>query len=395
MTPFLLALRFLNAHRVRTALLTACFAIVFLVPISSRAVLAEFGHRWMQRASDTPLVLGARGSEFDLALHATWFRGKSPGLITVGDWRNIRDTGYAQTFPLHLGNHARQFPVVGTTIDYLHWRRLSPQSGRLFAQIGECVIGHEVAQQLQLTSGDSLLTDPPHSFSLASPYPLEMAIVGVLQPTGTPDDHAVFVDLKTAWVAGGLGHGHEDLRTTNQPDAVLEERGDVIVGSPSLLQFNRITPGNRQSFHFHGDEATFPLNAVILVPRDQRSEALLLGRYLSPAATLQVVRPSAALDNVLNTILQVQTLFDLAFLLLVALAVLFLGLVMFLTLKVRHEEMAVLLQIGASRRLIFMVQLVEYLLPAALGALFALLAAPMVVSWSASLTDLLFLWRIT
>jgi putative ABC transport system permease protein len=394
-TPLLLALRFLNAHRVRTTLLMACFAIVFLVPITSRVVLSSFGDRWMRRATDTPLVLGPRGSAFDLALKATWFRGDSPGEIAVSDWSSIRDTGYARSYPLNLRNNAQGHPLVGTTIDYLEWRGLRPGSGRFFAQIGECVLGSNVADALQLQVGGSILTDPPHSFSLASSYPLQMDVVGVLQPTGTPDDHAVFVDLKTAWIAEGIGHGHDDLRALDQPDAILENRDGTIIGSPSVLQFNRITPQNRSTFHFHGDESAFPLSAVILVPHDQRSEALLLGRYISRSATRQMIRPAEALDKVLNTILQVQSLFDLAFVLLLTITALFLGLIIFLTLKVRHEEMMVFRRMGASRRLIALIQIVEYAVPAMLGLLLALLAARIVMSHGESIVDVLFLWRFS
>ena len=38
-------------------------------------------------------------------------------------------------------------------------------------------------------------------------------MVGILAPTSTPDDEAVFVDIKTAWVISGIGHGHEDVVT--------------------------------------------------------------------------------------------------------------------------------------------------------------------------------------
>jgi len=393
MTPLLLALRFLNAHRVRTLLLLVCFVIVFLVPLASRVVLSEFGDRWMRRAAETPLVLGARGSEFDLALFATWYQGSQPDDITMADWREVRESGYAASYPLNITTTAQQRPLVATSVDYLRWRGLTIAEGRSFLMLGECVLGHEVARDLGLGPGDFILTDPPHSFSLASPYPLEMEIVGVLAPADSPDDHAVFTDLKTAWVAQGIGHGHEDLRETDQPDAIREERDGAIIASPALMQYTRITRENRASFHFHGDPETFPLSAVIIVPHGERSEALLLGRYLSPQATVQVTRPAEVLDSVLNTILRVQTLFDFAFVLLMTLALLFLGLIVFLTLKVRQEEMETLRMIGASRRLILLVQVVEYAVPIAMGLLLALLFSPLVVSFSSTLFGILVFWR--
>ena len=40
-------------------------------------------------------------------------------------------------------------------------------------------------------------------------------VVGVLPPTNTPDDDGIFVDIKTAWVIQGIGHGHEDVVTAD------------------------------------------------------------------------------------------------------------------------------------------------------------------------------------
>ena len=56
-----------------------------------------------------------------------------------------------------------------------------------------------------------MLSSPAGAFDVAGTFPLKMKVVGVLAPTGTADDEAVFVDLKTAWVIAGLAHGHTDV----------------------------------------------------------------------------------------------------------------------------------------------------------------------------------------
>ena len=50
-----------------------------------------------------------------------------------------------------------------------------------------------------------------------------MKVVGVLSPVATPDDEAVFVDVKTAWVIAGLAHGHDDVTAPGAESGVLEE----------------------------------------------------------------------------------------------------------------------------------------------------------------------------
>ena len=93
-----------------------------------------------------------------------------------------------------------------------------------------------------------------------------MRVVGVLAPAYTADDDAVFVDLKTAWVIEGLGHGHQDLAPPEAASGVLTREGDTIIANASVVQYNEITPENIDSFHFHGDLADFPITAVIAVP---------------------------------------------------------------------------------------------------------------------------------
>ena len=55
------------------------------------------------------------------------------------------------------------------------------------------------------------MSDPENVFDLAGSYPIIMHVRGVLAPTGTADDGAVFVDIKTEWLIMGIMHGHQDV----------------------------------------------------------------------------------------------------------------------------------------------------------------------------------------
>jgi hypothetical protein len=79
--------------------------------------------------------------------------------------------------------------------------------GRQIAVLGEAVVGARVAGRLDLGPGDTVVSSPENLFDLDGVYPLQLQIVGVLTPTGTPDDEAVFVDIKTTWVIAGIEDG--------------------------------------------------------------------------------------------------------------------------------------------------------------------------------------------
>ena len=63
----------------------------------------------------------------------------------------------------------------------------------------------------------------------------------------------MFADIKTAWVIAGIGHGHEDVVTAEAAAAAASggASGDVVAPA-AVRQFQRITPDNIDSFHFHG-----------------------------------------------------------------------------------------------------------------------------------------------
>jgi putative ABC transport system permease protein len=110
----------------------------------------------------------------------------------------VEDSGLAYAIPIHQRFHARGYPIVGTTLDYLAYRHLEIATGRSLAVLGECVLGATAAAELGLRPGDTLVSTPENLFDLAGTYPLKLHVVGVVQPTHTPDDRSIFVDVNTA-----------------------------------------------------------------------------------------------------------------------------------------------------------------------------------------------------
>ena len=92
--------------------------------------------------------------------------------------------------------------------------------GRNLALRGDCVLGAGAAKALGLEHGDSLLSSPETLFDLAGVYSLKMRVAGILAPTHSADDLAVFVDLKTAWIIQGL--------VVSNPCANRPEAGDFV-----------------------------------------------------------------------------------------------------------------------------------------------------------------------
>jgi len=249
-----IAWKYISYNRIKTATLVGCITLLVFLPLSLELLLDESEQQLMSRASTTPLVVGAKGSALDLMMNTLYFGDEVPELITMEASEQVTDTDLAYSIPLYVRFKARGFPVIGTTLDYFEFRGMEVGKGDTLAMLGECVIGSNVAGQLGLKPGDSLVSSPENLFDIAGIYPLKMKIAGVLNKSHTSDDLGVFVDLKTAWIIHGLMHGHQDVTKTRDQTVILKKNGSNVTANAKLFQYTEITEDNMDSFHFHGEK---------------------------------------------------------------------------------------------------------------------------------------------
>lgn len=341
--------RYLAHHRLKSSILVAAITLMLFLPAATRLLVEDSAAALTARADHTPLILGASGSELELVLNTLYFHAEAPPALQHSAFENARATELAKFIPVNARFHAQGAPIVGTSLDYFEFRNLSIASGRQMGLLGECVIGANFAARTKLGPGDFLISSPETVFDIAGIYPLKMTIAGVLRVTGTADDDAIFVDVRTSWIIQGLGHGHTDLAKPGARSAILNRREDMITANAALTQYTEITPENVAAFHFHGSSDSFPLTGVIAVPPDQKSSALLQGRYQGNNAGLQLIAPGAVLSNLLDTVFAVQNyvILGLAIMSLATIAVI--TLVFLLSQQLRRGEFHTLSRIGASR----------------------------------------------
>ncbi len=344
-----LAWRYICFNRIKTITLITCISLITFLPFALKSLLAASEQQLMSRAFTTPLLVGAKGNSLDLVMNSLYFSKETPDLINMKATDKIANSNLAQPIPLYIRFHAKDYPIVGTSIDYFAFRKLQLASGRHFALLGECVIGADVAYLLQLKIGDSILSSPENLFDLAGTYPLKMTITGILENTNSADDKAIFVDLKTAWVIQGLGHGHQDIKTIKDPTAILNRSQNAVTTSEKIRQYSEINKNNLESFHFHGDPSIYPLTAIIAAPFDSKSATLLRGRFLSENSNLQIVRPKEVIEELLANIFKIKNFFD-AIVLIVAIAMILAVLLVFsLSLRLRQKEINTIFHLGCSR----------------------------------------------
>ncbi|MHC4265215.1 MAG: hypothetical protein ACYSUK_04690 [Planctomycetota bacterium] len=302
-----LAWRYLAYHWIKTTILVLSITLIIFLPAGLRVLVKQSQQQLTARAEITPLLIGAKGSPLELVLNSVYFTSDVPEAIRYSEVSQVTETGFAQ------------------------------------------VVGARAAEKRGLKPGDAIISSPEKVFDIAGVYPLKMPVKGVLAFSDSPDDDAIFVDIKTAWVIEGMAHGHEDLSKPEAVSRVLKRDGNVVVGNASVVQYNEITDENIDSFHFHGDPATFNITSIIAVPNDHKSETLLIGRYKTGDNIHQILKPNTVLNDLLATILTVER-FVVTALVIVGISTLATAtLVFMLSLRLRRREIETMVKIGGSK----------------------------------------------
>jgi putative ABC transport system permease protein len=303
----------------------------------------------MDRAASTPLIVGEKGSSTDLVINSLYFQNEKLEPVSMAEVDELNSLGFGYCIPVLTGFNARSYPIVGTTLDYLKFRNMSLLDGKKMASLGDCILGHSVAEELSLKTGDHIISSPESFFDFAGVYPLKMKITGILNPTNTPDDRAIFTDIKNTWIIMGIGHGHQDLADETDPTLVMDNKDGVVTATAKVFMYNEITEKNKDSFHFHGLQQDFPVSSMLFVPKDEKSLTILRGRFESGEIGTQAVVPQQVVRNLLDSIFRIKQIFDGVFIAVGFATLLIFILIMTLTIRLRKDEINTLEIIGSSR----------------------------------------------
>lgn len=389
MNALRLALAYLWFQRIRTLLLVICVFLVVLLPTTVQILIQEYEAELRRRAAETPLVVGAKGSRFDLLLSSLYFRGDPRELTDMAEVGRLRASENVDAIPLHFPHRVRfsdasgreERVVVGTEFDYFDFRRLRIADGEFHARWGQAIVGANVARRWGIRPGDAVTTKVGSTFDLASTYPLRMTVTGILAPSGTADDEVIFVDIWTSWIISGIGHGHQDVTAELDPSLVLEKSERSITTSTSIFEYNEITDENIDRFHFHSEPDQLPVSAAIVLPRDFDSGVKAKVHVDLASDSVQIIEPRETLDEFMEIVFRVKRFFDLNFGLVLAATIVFFAVVILLSIKVRERELRTLARIGCRRGKIVQILGLEYLLIVGGGLLSAGLTAYALSRW--------------
>ena len=262
--------------------------------------------------------------------------------------------------PLCLGDYVGPYRVVGTTPDMFSLLKYGPrgdksyrmkEDGRNFDHFNEengyfeALVGAVVAEDRDLKVGDTI--NPSHGSEEGDAHATEFVVVGVLEPTGTPNDRAVFINMEGFYRMSDHAkplENEDDIFGTNQiahkitaADYVLPvEKREVTT---MLVRMDPVYSIGVENQVNEGSvaQAVFPITEI----------RRLLDYFVSPVQTLLLV-------------LTVLICFMSGVSILVSI---------YNSMSNRRSEIAVLRALGARRRTVYNIVLLESMVLSVVGGL--------------------------
>ena len=189
-----------------------------------RIVDEQIGDSLNRDAKGIDLVVGAKGSPMQLILSGIYHLDAPTGNIPLKSVQELaKNPLIKHVIPMSLGDSFRGFRIVGTTPDYIALYGGSLDSGRMWNDRMEAVLGSTTAARTGLAVGGQLAG----SHGLAEGGSVHgdsvYTVVGVLKPTGTVLDRLVLVNTESVWSV------HEGHVTDAEERKVIEDEREVTV----------------------------------------------------------------------------------------------------------------------------------------------------------------------
>ena len=317
MTVLGVALRYLRGRWITTTLSAVSIALGVSLVLASVLLSRGIEKAFVEGATDYSLVVGAKGSPTQLVLSVVFrMDTATPNILRATYDRLASDPRVEVAVPVALGDAYQGFRYVATSPAYFAafpWRRKSftVTEGRFFRPDSpedpgyEVVLGAEAARRTGLRLGDRFFEGEE-----MAEFPLR--VVGVLRPTRSADDRAIFLSLPSFW-------GMNEVARKMQMK---------------------------------------PLTAVLVRPK-RMSDLPALHRQLNISQETQAVFPSAVLLGIFNLLGLAEEVLTLILAIVAIVVGLYLFVSMYSATLERTREIATMRALGARRATILAIVLLE------------------------------------
>lgn len=346
------------------------------------------------------LIIGAKGSALQLVLDTVFYLGQPVDLIPYSYYREFTEGRFVPAvrvaIPICTGHDYKGFRCVATIPDmferltYLDNREFEFLEGRNFyaENYFEAVAGYTAAKKLKLTVGQQVR---PTGYGAGGKDQHEdepFTIVGILAPTGTPIDRAIFLNMEGFFRSKAHRTGptseEEILRESGfrvVEDQAGEKRTPVAKAAesqtPEANGSGESTPEPAAGDHQHDIKEEHRHDHEEISDEDRRLSAILvvteldnnpqlamaLPRIVNEEPYAQAVAPARVIAELFEGIVgNVQKVLLILAVLVVIVAGIGITVSIYNSMSERRHEIAIMRALGASRGTVMAVILLESIL---------------------------------
>jgi len=208
-TILLIVNRSLRQHLLSTCVTSISVGLACGLLMAVFAIQAQTYEAMTAGATRFDAVLGARGSQLQLVLNAVFHLDVSPGNLPWKMYMFIKnDPHVLKAIPYAVGDNYRGFRIVATTSELFGYKATGKnfelQKGQFFdPEKREAVLGSFAADKTNLKIGSVFNAYHGIVFEEKMKHPEQFTVVGILKPTNTPADRAIWTPLDSFYRLSG------------------------------------------------------------------------------------------------------------------------------------------------------------------------------------------------
>ena len=228
---------FMQQYRGGVWLCVLSLAFASALLMSTGAIRAQAQQAFSQADCGFNAVIGPRGSRLQLVLNSLFHLDQSVGVMPWHRYQAIKqDRRVEEAYPITVGDNYRGFRIVGCERAMFEEHHFSDAGlarlqgeGVLFDPYrAEAVLGSFVARELELELGDTFHSYHGLEFVESEKHDLEYTVVGILEPSNTPLDRAIWVPLESYYrMPGHALHGSGEEYIPQAGVAIPDEHKEV------------------------------------------------------------------------------------------------------------------------------------------------------------------------